>query len=65
MLFVLEILAAFEQQPTGLLQDRIAPFASHAARFLGANLVERLVHIGDYVEAVEDVQSLGALIGDN
>src|SRR5215475_7399830 len=64
MLFLFQILTAFEQQPTGLLQDRIAPFASHAARFLGANVVERLVHIGGDVEAVEDMQSLSASFAD-
>jgi len=64
MLFVFEILTAFEQQPAGFLEDRLATLAFHAARFLGANLVERFVHIGDDVEAVEDMQSLGALFAD-
>src|SRR5438552_11689256 len=64
MLFVFEILTAFEQQPTGFLEDRVAALAFHSARFLGANLVKRLVHIGDDVEAVEDMQSLGASFAD-
>ena len=54
MLVVFEMLAAFEQQPAGFLEDRVATLTFHAARFLGADLVERLVHIRDDVEAVED-----------
>ena len=64
MLFVLEILAAFEQQPARVLEDRVAALAFHATGFLGADLVERLVNIGDDVEAVEDMQSLGASFAD-
>jgi hypothetical protein len=36
----------------------------HPAAFFGANSVERLVHIGNDVEAVEDIQSLGASFSD-
>jgi len=61
LLFVFEILTAFEQQPAGFLEDRVAALASHAARFLGAHLVKRLVHIGEDMEAVEDMQSLGSI----
>ena len=64
LLFVFEILTAFEQQPAGFLEDRVAALASHAARFLGAHLVKRLVHIGEDMEAVEDMQSLGASFTD-
>src|SRR5947209_7185268 len=53
-----------EQQPAGLLQDRSASLAFHAAGFLGADLVERFVHIGDDVETVEDMQGLGAVLAD-
>ena len=55
MLFVLEIFTAFEQQPARLLEDRVAALAFHAAGFFRAHLVKRLVHIGDDVEAVEDM----------
>ena len=41
--------------PTRFLEDRITALALHAARFLSADLVNRLVHIGDDVEAVEDL----------
>ena len=64
MLLIAEVLAAFEQQPTGLFQDRVAAFAFHAAGFLRANLVECLVHIGDDVETIEDMQCLAASFAD-
>jgi len=60
VLLVGEVLAAFEQQPAGLFQDRAAAFAFHAAGFLRADFVECLVHFGDDVETVEDVQGVGA-----
>jgi hypothetical protein len=59
-----EVLLPFEQQPARLLQDGGAPLAAHAARFLGTDLVERLVHFRYDVEAVEDVQSFGAFFPD-
>src|SRR5262249_23093291 len=52
VLLIAEVLAAFEQQPTGLLQDRVAAFAFHAAGFLRANFVECLVHVCDDVETM-------------
>jgi hypothetical protein len=36
----------------------------HEAGFLGTNVVECLVHIGDDVEAIEDMQGLGAVFAD-
>src|SRR5215468_5673813 len=36
----------------------------HAASFLGTNLVEGFVHVGHDMKAVEDMQSLGALLPD-
>src|ERR1700730_14485482 len=64
VLVVAEILAAAKQQPAGLLEDRGAALAFHAASFLGTDVIERLVHIGDDVEAVEDMQRLGAVFAD-
>src|SRR5262249_34339380 len=58
VLLIAEVLAAFEQQPTGLLQDGGAAFGFHAAGFLRANSVECLVHIGDDLETIEDMQCL-------
>ena len=37
----------------------------HPARFAGADLVQSLVHLGDDVEAVEDMQRLGAFLADD
>jgi hypothetical protein len=42
-----EILAAAEQQPTGFPEDRGAALAFHPAGFLGTDVVQCLVHIGD------------------
>jgi hypothetical protein len=56
--FVTEFFAAIEQQPAGLLQDRITNVALHAAIFLGRTSSTAFVHIGNDVEAVEDVQAL-------
>src|SRR5437899_7664908 len=64
MLFVAEILTMTEQQPTGLLEDRGAALAFHAAGFFGTDIVQCLVHIGDDVEAVEDMQGLGAVFAE-
>jgi putative Mg2+ transporter-C (MgtC) family protein len=55
-LLLAEILFAFEQQPAGLLQDRHPSLAVHAARFLRADLVESLVHLGHDMKAIEDMQ---------
>jgi hypothetical protein len=51
-----EVLAAAEQQPARLLEDGVATLPFHAAGFLSADLVERLIHICDDVESVEDMQ---------
>ena len=59
-----EILAVAEQQPARLLEDRRATLAFHAAGFLGTDVVECLVHVGDDVEAVENVQRFGAVFAD-
>jgi len=58
------LLGAAQKPPAGFLEDRVAALASHAAGFLGTNLVERLVHIGDDVEPVEDMQSFGTFFAD-
>ena len=59
-----KILAAAEQQPTGFPEDRGAALTFHAAGFLGTDVVQCLVHIGNDVEAVEDMQRLGAVLAD-
>ena len=48
-----------------LLQDRQASFAVHAVRFLGPNLVERLVHFGHDVEAIQEMESFGTFLADD
>jgi len=56
---------AFEQEPAGLLQDRVKPFLFHAARLVSADIVESLVHLRHDVESVEDMEGIGALLADN
>jgi hypothetical protein len=65
VLVIAEILTAFEQQPTRLLQDGLAPFAVQAASLRGADLVERLVHLRHDVEAVEDMERFRAPFADD
>src|SRR6266478_2801141 len=64
-LLVGEVLFALEQEPAGLLQDRIITLLSHAARLLGADVVEGLIHFRDNVEAIEDMQGLRALLAND
>ena len=54
-----------QQQPAGLLQHGGEAIESHAARFAGADLIQRLIHFGHDVEAIEDMQGLGASFPDD
>ena len=36
----------------------------HAASFVGAYLIESVIHLGDNMEAIEDVERLGAVLLD-
>src|SRR5215469_7075979 len=60
-----EIVLAFEHAPAGFLQQRLMALLSHPARFGGADFVQGFVHLGDDVEAVEDVQRLRAFLTDH
>src|SRR5713226_6178066 len=60
-----EILFALEHAPTRLLQQRRVALLGHLARLGGADLIQRLIHLGDDVEAVEDVQRLGTFLTDH
>jgi hypothetical protein len=55
MLFGAEVVTAAEQQPTSISEHNIAALPLQASGFLGANLIWRLVHVGDDMEAIEDV----------
>jgi len=59
-----KVLTATEQQPAGFPEDWGAALTSHAAGFFGTDVVQCLVHIGDDVKAVEDMQRLGAVFTD-
>jgi hypothetical protein len=56
--------AAAEQQPAGFPEDRGAALTFHAAGLIGTDIVQCLVHVGDDVEAVEDMQRLAAVFAD-
>src|SRR6266853_3019654 len=60
-----EILFALEHAPARLLEQRLVAVLSHSACFGGADLIQRLVHLGDDVEAVENVQRLGTFLADH
>src|SRR5258708_6824228 len=53
-----------EEPAWGFLENWGAAVALHAVGCLGTDVVECLVHIGDDVEAVEDMQGLGAVFAD-
>src|SRR5258708_34433508 len=53
-----------EEPAWGFLENWGAAVALHAVGCLGTDVVECLVHIGDDVEAVEDMQRLGAVFAD-
>src|ERR1017187_1489637 len=52
-----EILLALEHAPARLLQQRLVSVARQPARFAGTNLIQSLVHLGDDVEAVQNMRS--------
>ena len=41
------------------------PFPSHLPRFGDADLVQRLVHLGNHVETVQDVERLRGFLADH
>src|SRR5262249_47599306 len=59
-----KVLTTAEQQPAGFPEDGGAALTSHAAGFLGTDVVQCLVHIGSDVKAVKDMQRLGAVFAD-
>jgi len=56
---VRQVLLSLEQAPALRLEQRLKAFANYSARRAGAHLVERLVQLGDRIEAIQDVQRLG------
>ena len=59
-----ETLATSEQQPAGFPEYRSTALTLHAAGLLRTDVVQSLVHVGDDVEAVKDMQRLGAVFAD-
>src|SRR5690349_20013304 len=64
ILYHAEVLAATEQQPAGLPEHNIAALPFQTTCFLGTDVIQGLVHIGDDMKAVEDVQSLGTVFAN-
>src|SRR5208283_3937493 len=60
-----EILLALEHAPARLFQQWGMSVACQPARFGGTNLIQGLVHLGDDVEAVQDMQGQGTLLADH
>jgi len=60
-----EILFALEHAPARLLQERLVVVLGHLARLRGADLIQRLIDLGDDVEAVVDMQRLGTFLVDH
>src|SRR5665213_684019 len=61
---VSEVLGALEQAPAGSFEQRLITFLRHAARLDGPHIVECEVHLGDDMEAIEDVEGMGAMLLD-
>src|ERR1022692_2432416 len=60
-----EILLALQDAPAGFFQQRLMAFLCHLAGLGGADVVQRLVHLGDHVDAVQDVQRLRTIVADH
>src|ERR1019366_4815971 len=60
-----EILFALQNAPARFLQQRLMTFRGHLAGLGGADLIQRLIHLGDDVDAVEDMQRLGTFLTDH
>ena len=56
---------ALEHAPARFLQQRRVAVLGHLARLGGADLIQGLIHLGDDVEAIEDVQRLGTFLADH
>src|ERR1700722_192958 len=56
---------ALQHAPTALLQDGFVAVLSQPARLGGTHIVQREVHLGNNMEAVEDVESLAAPFVDH
>ena len=55
---------ALEDAPAGLFEHRLIAILDEAAGRRGPHVVEGVVHLGDDVEAVEDVDGVGAAFAD-
>jgi len=63
-LLVGQVLGALEQAPARFLERRFVALACHAPRFLGPHVVERQVHLRHHVEAVQNTERVGAVLGN-
>lgn len=65
LLVVRQATRALEQAPAAPLQHRLIARLRHAVRLGGADLIERQVHLGHDVEAVENVQRVRTALLDH
>src|SRR5215467_5101359 len=56
---------ALEHTPTGPFQDWLITILGQPASFASAHFIERLVHLGDDVEAIENVHRIAATLADD
>jgi hypothetical protein len=59
------VLRSFQKQPARLREERIAPARSQRADFGATHLVDRLAQMLGDVEAVQDVERVSGLLGDD
>src|SRR5262249_28589817 len=59
---IAEVFAAAEEQPTRFPEQRVTTLPLQATGFLGPDVVERLVHIGDDMEAIGNMQGLRTVL---
>ena len=55
VLFDAEVIAATEQQPSRLPEHHVAALPLQTTGFLGADFIQRLVHVRNDMKTVEDV----------
>jgi hypothetical protein len=51
--------------PTGPFQDRLIAILGQPTSLAGTHFIERLVHLGDDVEAIENVHRIAATLADD
>ena len=66
-LVLVQILRALQQTPARVREDHLRSFSEEfqSVCFLRANLIDGFVHLGGNVIAIQDVQRVGCVLGDD